>query len=119
MGIPSEVSLNPLWTFHTNNISVTLSCDISLSPKRAIDDYKLGSLYGQCSNPLRTSSNKKRRSTENEDILKLTMTDTIKISSRESNNFNYTDYYYTDYDYTASSSVLMTCALILFGLLTL
>ena len=57
------------------------------------------------------------------------MTDTIKISSRESNDYNntdynytdynYTDYNYTDYDYTASSSVLMTCALILFGLLTL
>ena len=67
-----------------NAFSVTLSCEISLSPKRAIDDYKLDSLYGSCSNPLR-SSNKKRRSTGNEDNAKLTLTNTIKISSRESN----------------------------------
>ena len=89
-----------------NFISVTLSCEISLSPKRAIDDYKLGSLYGQCNNPLRTSSNKKRRSTGNEDISKLTMTNTIKISSRESNGSK-----------IDSLSVLMIC--ILFGLFTL
>ena len=89
-----------------NSISVTLSCEISLSPKRAIDEYKLGSLYGQCNNPLRTSSNKRRRSTGNEDIAKLTMTNTIKVGSRESNG-----------SHIYSVSFFMTC--VLFGLLTL
>ena len=89
-----------------NAILVTLSCEISLSPKRMIDDYELDSLYGTCSNPSRTSSNKRRRSTGNEDMPKLTMTNTIKFSSRESNA---SPFY--------SLSVSMTC--VLFTLLTL
>ena len=108
--IPMRVSKHEwianLRSFQIKNfISVTLSCEISLSPKRAIDDYKLGSLYGQCNNPLRTS-NKKRRSTGNEDLQKLTMTNTIKVSSLESNDSQ-----------IYSLSVFLTC--ILFGLMTL
>ena len=65
-------------------ISVTISCEIGLSPKQSINQYKLSALYGQCDIPSRSSSRKRRNEPEDEDLSKITISKTIDISSKES-----------------------------------
>ena len=82
--IPTQsrrVAILTVWL--PKQILVTISCDIGLSPKQAIDQYKLSSLYGQCSNPSRTASRKRRSEQEpDETMSKITISNTINISSK-------------------------------------
>ena len=64
---------------------MTISCDIGLAPKQTVNQYKLSSLYGQCDIPSRSSSRKRRSEPEVEDLSKISITKTIKISSKKSN----------------------------------
>ena len=63
-------------------ISVTISCEIGLSPKQSINQYKLSALYGQCDIPSRSSSRKRRSEPEDEDVSKISISKTIKISKK-------------------------------------
>ena len=69
---------------HLTHISVTVSCEIALSPKQAIDENKLSFKYGQCNNPSRTLTYRKRREVETYENLKFTMKNTVKLSSQKS-----------------------------------
>ena len=64
---------------------MTFSCDIGLTPKQSADQYKLSELYGQCDVPSRSSSRKRRSEPENKDLSKITISKTINISPKKSN----------------------------------
>ena len=66
------------------HISVTVSCEIALSPKQAIDENKLSFKYGKCNNPSRTLTYRKRREVETHENFKFTMKNTVKLSSQKS-----------------------------------
>merc|ERR1711953_1416207 len=67
----------------SNSDKLTISCDIGLSPKQTIDQYKLSSLYGQCSNPSRTASRKRRSEPDTDETMsKITISNTINISKK-------------------------------------
>ena len=66
-------------------IEVTISCDIGLSPKQTVNQYKLSALYGQCDVSSRSSSRKRRSELDGEDLSKINISKTIKISSKKSN----------------------------------
>ena len=66
-------------------ILVTISCDIGLSPKQTANQYKLSALYGQCDVPSRSSSRKRRSEPDGEDLSKINISKTIKVSSKKSN----------------------------------
>lgn len=40
---------------------ITVSCDINLSPKQCLDQYKLSTLFGACNEPSRTLTNDRKR----------------------------------------------------------
>lgn len=64
-----------------NEDYVTISCDIRLTPKQEIEDYKLSNAYGPCSNPLRTGFRRRKRSEA--EITHLTISATQRISQEE------------------------------------
>jgi len=61
---------------------LTISCDIGLSPKQTVDEYKLSTLYGQCDLPSRSSSRKRRSQPDEEDLSKITISRTIDIGEK-------------------------------------
>ena len=81
--------------------SVTISCDIRLAPKQAVDQSELSSLYGQCDVPPRISP-RKRSSKPNEDLSKITISKTINISSKSNEKSNA----FGDHSFTVSLIVI-------------
>jgi len=70
-------------------VSVTIACDIGLSPKQKVNRYKLNSLYGQCDKPTRTATRKRRGIDDNfsdQKISDIKISKTINISTKPTND---------------------------------